>query len=140
MAKASSPVRLQENLMQAATLTGERFHRSASEQVEYWADIGRRVASVLDPDVLLSVSAGLARVKVEPIVGEPLDPDVIFQSLEAERKHGTLASAVSNSTVKYQASRSHPGYLERIQDDQIKVGQFQNGEFIITTELAVESA
>lgn len=140
MAKAASPVRLQENLMQSATLTGKRFHRSASEQVEYWADIGRRVASVLDPDVLLSISAGLARVKVEPIVGKPLDPDAIFQSLEAERKHGTLASAVTSSTVKYQASHSQPGYLERVQNDQVEIGQFQNGEFIVATELTVESA
>jgi hypothetical protein len=140
MAKAASPVRLQANLMQAATLTGERFHRSASEQVEYWADIGRRVASVLDPDVLLSVSAGLARLKVEPVVGEPLDPDAVFQSLEAERAHGTLASAVTSSTAKYQASHSHPGFLERIQDDQVEIGQFQNGQFIIAAELAVESA
>jgi len=35
MAKAISPVRLQDDLMQAAKLTGERFHRSSAEQIEY---------------------------------------------------------------------------------------------------------
>ena len=35
MAKAASPVRLQDELMQAATVTGARLHRSAAEQIEY---------------------------------------------------------------------------------------------------------
>ncbi|MCK5666750.1 MAG: hypothetical protein KAI17_24840, partial [Thiotrichaceae bacterium] len=39
MAKALSPVRLQDDLMKAAKLTGDRFHRSTAEQIEYWADI-----------------------------------------------------------------------------------------------------
>jgi hypothetical protein len=43
--RSDRPVRLQENLMQAAKLTGERFHRSTAEQIEYWADIGRKVST-----------------------------------------------------------------------------------------------
>ncbi len=39
MAKSASPIRLQEDLMQAAALTGERFHRSTAEQIEYWAEM-----------------------------------------------------------------------------------------------------
>ena len=53
--------------MQAAKLTGERFHRSAAEQIEYWADIGRKVSTVLDPDTLISITTGLAQVKVESV-------------------------------------------------------------------------
>ena len=140
MAKAASPIRLQQNLMQAATLTGERFHRSASEQIEYWADIGRSVSKVIDPDTLLSISSGLARVKVEPVLAEPIDPNAVFQVLEAERAHGTLAPAVTNSTLKYQASFSHPGQLERIQGGQVDIGQFKNGQFIVLNESSIESA
>jgi hypothetical protein len=135
MPKAVSPVRLQKDLMQAATLTGARYHRSAAEQVEYWAHLGRQVSAVLDPDVLISISTGLARVKVEPVFGEPVNPDVVFHSLEAERRRGTLAQTVTDSAIKYQASLTHPGYLERIgQDGNITVGQFKNGEFISVTE------
>lgn len=139
MAKAASPIRLQQDLMQAATLVGERFHRSASEQVEYWADIGRRISTVIDPDILLSITTGLSRIKVEPVLAEPVDPNAVFQSMEAERLHETLAPAVTNSAVKYQASLSHLGQLERIQDGQVDIGQFKNGEFIVSTELGVES-
>jgi len=88
MAKAVSPVRLQDDLMQAAKLTGDRFHRSTAEQIEYWADIGRKVSKVLDPDTLISISTGLTQLKVEPIYGKPIDPDDAFNLLETQRRQG----------------------------------------------------
>jgi len=135
MAKALSPVRLQDDLMQAAKLTGNRFHRSTAEQIEYWADIGRKVSKVLDPDTLISISTGLAQVKVEPIYGTPIDPDDVFNSLEAQRQQGTLTQAVTSSAIKYQSSLVHLGYLERIdQKGNVSVGQFKNGEFVTVDE------
>jgi hypothetical protein len=126
---------LQEELMQAAALTGERFHRSTAEQIEYWASIGRQVATLLNPDTLLSVAAGLARVRVEPIVGTPLDPDEVFRALEQERHQGTLTATVTSSAIRYQASRTHPGSLERIDPDgQIAIGHFKGGHFIPAAE------
>ena len=136
MAKALSPVRLQDDLMKAAKLTGERFHRSTAEQIEYWADIGRKVSKVLDPDTLISISTGLTRVKVEPIYGKPIDPDDLFNLLETQRQQGALTQAVTSSAIKYQSSLVHPGYLERIdQKGNVSVGQFKNGEFVIVDEL-----
>jgi hypothetical protein len=35
MAKAASPVRLDRNLMDSATIAAKQMHRSAAEQVEY---------------------------------------------------------------------------------------------------------
>ena len=135
MAKAASPVRLQEELMKAATHTGRRFHRSAAEQVEYWAEIGRRVADEIDPDALLAVTAGLARVSVEPVHGEPLSPDEVFTSLEAERGAGTLSRGVTGAAVRYQVSLVRPGYLERVdRDGQVTVGRFREGEFVAAPE------
>jgi len=137
MAKAMSAVRLQNDLMQAVKLTGERFHRSTAEQIEYWADIGRKVSTVLDPDTLLSISTGLTKVKVEPIYGKPIDPDEVFKSLDAQRQQGILTKAVTASALKYQSSLAQPGYLERIdQNGNVLVGQFKNGEFVSTEELA----
>ena len=131
MAKASSPIRLQDDLMKAAKLTGKRFHRSTAEQIEYWADIGRKVSTVLDPDTLISITTGLTQVKVEPIYGKPIDPDEVFNLLEAQRQQGSLTQVVTSSAIKYQSSLTHPGYLEQIdQDGNVLVGQFKNGEFI----------
>lgn len=136
MAKALSPVRLQDDLMQAAKLTGERFHRSTAEQIEYWADIGRKVSTVLDPDTLISIATGLTQVKVEPIYGKPIDPDDVFNLLEAQRQQGALTQAVTDSAIKYQSSLTQPGYLERIdQNGNVLVGQFKNGEFVSVDKL-----
>ncbi|WP_269617933.1 TA system antitoxin ParD family protein [Zhongshania sp. BJYM1] len=49
MAKAASPIRLQQDLMQAAESTAKRFHRSTAEQIEYWAELGRSVSSSINP-------------------------------------------------------------------------------------------
>ena len=131
MPKAASPVRLQQKLMQAAALTGARFHRSTAEQIEYWASLGQRVAAMLDPDVLLSIQAGMARVRVEPVVGRPLNPDEVFQGLEQQRRAGTLSDAVSSSRVRYQASSTHPGLLERLDSEGIiTLGRFEQGRFV----------
>jgi len=130
MAKAASPVRLQAELMQAASTAGQRQHRSAAEQVEYWAALGRSIAKVVDPDSLLAISTGLARLKIEPVDPPPIDPDAVFASLERDRETGTLADSIPAGTVRYQASVTHPGALEQITAaGRVSVGRFSNGKF-----------
>lgn len=131
MAKASSPVRLESNLMSAAALAGSTLHRSAAEQIEYWADLGRKVAKVVDPEVLLSVQAGLATLRVERTAPTPVDPDEVFAALDRERSSGALSEAIAAGTLRYQASASHPGLLEACYPDgRIEVGRFINGQFV----------
>lgn len=131
MAKAASPIRLQDELMQAAALAAERFHRSTAEQIEYWAEMGRNIDHMLNPDDLLAISAGLAKITVEPVTSTPVDPASIFQSLENDRASGMLPQTVTGSAIRYQASDTHPGYLEQIHPDgRIQTGKFQSGEFI----------
>lgn len=74
MAKSASPIRLLEELMQAAKVAVKRFHRSTAEQIEYWVDVGRQASGVIDPDVLLSLTSGLARIKVESVESRVIDP------------------------------------------------------------------
>jgi len=137
VAKAASPIRLQQDLMDNATVEGELFNRSAAEQVEYWAGIGRRLSNVVESDTLLSISAGLATVRVEPVETQPIEPDSIFNTLERQRESGALTEMIKqNGQPRYQASRQNPGYLERIEPDgQVVLGQFTNGVF---TSVSVE--
>lgn len=136
MTKAASPIRLQKELMQSATIAAALAHRSASEQVEYWAFLGRSIAKVLDTDSILAIRSGLAQVRVENIEAPVINPDVVFSALEEDRKLGILSEAVTDSSVRYQASRSHPGQLEKIDSDgKVTVGQFCNGNFTQTRDL-----
>ena len=131
MAKSASPVRLQEALMRSADLAGARHHRSAAQQIEYWASLGREVAALLDPDRLLAVQAGLARLHVEPVTAPSVIPQQVFAALEADRSSGVLANSVSSAPVRYQSCSSRPGYLERLDKDGSRsVGRFANGEFL----------
>jgi len=131
MAKAASPIRLQAELLQAATSAGKRLHRSAAEQIEYWASLGRGVAGVVTPDDLLAISTGLARLKVEPVEAPAIDPDEVFTALERDREAGILANSISDNPVRYQASTTNPGQLEQIAaDGRVTVGQFSQGEFV----------
>lgn len=131
MAKASSPIRLERDLMSAAAIAGSTLHRSAAEQIEYWADIGRKVAKIVDPQVLLAIQAGLATLRVEHLSPQPVDPDAVFAVLDRERKSGALSEAIAAGSVRYQASITHPGLLEACYPDgRIEVGQFANGQFV----------
>lgn len=130
MPKAASPIRLEQSLMEFAVTEAKISHRSAAEQVEYWADLGRRLSGLIESDTLLSISAGLARVRVEPVEPPSVAPATVFAELESDRNKGALSSTLTQAPSIYQASTSHPGYLECIEGGQKTVGQFKDGEFI----------
>ncbi|SEQ75684.1 ParD-like antitoxin of type II toxin-antitoxin system [Amphritea atlantica] len=141
MAKAHSPLRLEAQLVEKATLAGKQLHRSTAEQIEYWADIGRSVANVISPDTLMQVCAGLARVRIEPVVGPAVDPDVLFEALENDRTSGRLSDDITAASLRYQASASHPGLLEQIDSDgHVSLGQFRNGQFQVEKGLDTGAA
>ncbi|MEZ5529686.1 MAG: hypothetical protein R3E57_07090 [Porticoccaceae bacterium] len=130
MAKAKSPVRLDESLMSQASVAGAAFHRSAAEQVEYWASIGRAVAEVVDESSLISVLAGTARIKAEKIRAPRVAPEQVFNTLERMRESGELSRQISSAPVRYQASQQYPGFLEQIDSTgSVTVGKYQDGEF-----------
>lgn len=60
-----------------------------------------------------------------------INPDLVFSKLEDQRERGTLSASITRSSVKYQSSKTHPGYLERInKDGNIDIGQFKENTFI----------
>lgn len=133
MAKAASPIRLQQDLMDQASMEGKLNHRSAAEQAEYWMDIGRRISRLIKPETLLSISAGLATIHVEPVKTKAVSPETIFNNLERQRNEKMLNAMVTGAKQRYQASTQFPGFLERIEDELVTVGQFKDGEFVPTS-------
>ncbi|HEX4842410.1 MAG TPA: hypothetical protein VFV57_01970 [Limnobacter sp.] len=130
MAKAASPIRLQSALMENASVMGKLNHRSAAEQIEYWASIGQQVESLLNPQTLLELKAGLLQIRLEQVQTEAISPATVFANLAMQRSTGELPMAVASEGVRYQASTQHPGYLEKIDaSGKIRVGQFENGKF-----------
>lgn len=82
------------------------------------------------------MDAGLAVIKVVRVTGRPVDPDAVFAGVEAQRISGDLSQRVTSASPIYQASATHPGYLEQIdKDGNRSVGAFQNGVFMPIEEL-----
>lgn len=130
MVKAASPIRLQDALMKSALLSASLNHRSASEQIEHWASLGKKVEQLLDHETVLKINAGLARIRIEDVETAPLSTDAVFARLETQRQTAELSKNVTTSPVKYQASHTHTGLLQEIDaSGQVRVGIFENGQF-----------
>jgi len=86
-------------------------------------------------DLLKFRPANIEEQKRGDVVASAVDADVVFCLLEADRQSQKLSKDITDSTVRYQISRTHPGLLERIdQDGHITQGTFKNGVFIPITK------
>lgn len=125
----SKPLRLEQGLVSSATEAAQRQKRSVPRQIEYWAELGRSVEHLIDLDTLAAVEQGLARLVVEMAPSETVTSADVFADLESARRAGTLR--VAEGRVRYQASRSRPGLLERLHPDGTRVvGRFSLGQFV----------
>ncbi len=126
MMSGHGPVRLDPDLMEDATREAKRQHRSTRKQIEYWVALGRAVDGSVSREQAVGLRSGLLAV-MAPDVG-PVEVDEVFAELEQRRP--TLAGQVTRASVRYQASRAHPGLLERIgPDGRVTLGQFEHGQF-----------
>jgi hypothetical protein len=130
---ATSPLRLDSDLIAAAKREGSIKKRSVPKQIEYWADLGKAVEHVLDYNDIFAVIQGLKKIKVEPVKSSAVDPSDIFNSLEDSRKSKNLAEKVTSAAVYFEASRKRPGLLDKVNTatGERQTGKFCNGEFKI---------
>tara|TARA_R110001592_G_scaffold91754_3_gene268217 strand:- start:3965 stop:4378 length:414 start_codon:yes stop_codon:yes gene_type:complete len=129
MAKHTA-IRLENSLMLAAKNAAVVHKRTAVEQIEYWAELGRNISRFVDPEALIACSSGLAELKVEKVDAKPINPMDVFNNLELKRNSGELASSITTTAFRYKASDDYFGMLERIDEKgQIKIGTFKNGVF-----------
>jgi hypothetical protein len=127
----TSPIRLNPSLIAAAEREGVVQKRSTPKQIEYWADLGRAVEHVIDFSDVLAVRQGLKRLKLENVESVTVDPEDVFADLEKRAQVGSLADDVTASAVYFEASKGHPGLLDRVDltTGSRQTGQFRNGAF-----------
>ena len=126
----ASPLRLDTALVRAASAAARIHKRSVPRQIELWAEIGRTVEKAVSAEDLLAIREGLARIVLER-GSAAVEPDDIVADLERARRSGALADRVCETAVRYQASPTRPGLLERIGADGGRTaGRFVDGEFV----------
>lgn len=128
---ATSPIRLNPSLIAAAEREGMVQKRSTPKQIEFWADLGRAVEQVIDLSDVLAIRQGLKRLKLEHVESVTVDPDDLFNDLEERSQTGSLSDDVTESAVYFEASKGHPGLLDRVDlaTGSRQTGQFRNGAF-----------
>ena len=127
----SSPLRLDAALVRQAKATARLYKRSLPRQIEYWAELGRAMESMLTQEQLIAIREGLARIVVDPTESVPVSSDEVFGDIERRRADEVLSKSTTGAKVRYQTSDSHPGRLERISTDGTRAeGVFEDGHFV----------
>ncbi len=131
MKPVKSALRLDPDLVHEAEMEALLHKRTTPKQIEYWAELGRKVSEMIDPVDLISVAQGFAQIKITEKASYALDSAQIFNRVEDERAAGYLNDKVTSAVVSYEVDSVRPGLLIRINKDGSKdPGHFKNGKFI----------
>ena len=127
----SSPLRVNDNLFQDAEIEGSIMNRSTAKQVEFWAELGKRVAQSVTPSDMLALLQGIAHVRVELPDSQPVNPEVVFAAVDKASAAGTFGQQITRGGLYYEASKNRPGLLDRVMPDGSRLtGRFNNGSFV----------
>ena len=130
MKPAKSALRLNPDLVHEAEMEALIHKRTPPKQIEYWAEIGKKISEMISLEDLTAVAQGLAELEVKPKISYPLDADAVFDQVEEARASGYLAGQVTGAKVSYETDPKSPGVLIRINVDGSRDhGHFKNGVF-----------
>lgn len=134
--RLSPSIRLDQDLVTAAKTEGALNTRSAPEQIQFWARIGKAIQGSLTSNDLLSLIAGTVNVKLVPKEAPYIDPMSILDEPNAGAANHRTQVLAMKPGYAYQASSLHPGKLEKVYPDgRIEFGLFENGQFVAEGQL-----
>ena len=115
------PVKISDELVLDARLTGEIAERSIAGQIEFWAQLGRAIEPLLDGAHALALrQAGTVRPMSECL--QAVDTDAGRQRVTDYLK--------GQPFPHYQPAPDRPGLLVRIESDGTQtIGRFVNRQF-----------
>jgi hypothetical protein len=128
---ATRSLRIDENLVLEAQRQAKIQHRSINGQVEYWAKLGKAVASKISAADAFAVSQGLKELHLTPVNSRSVDPGTVLEELESDRNTGFSHKPITSAPFYFEMSAAHPGFLDKVnrKTGERQTGQFQNGLF-----------
>lgn len=125
----STPLRVSDALFEDAEAEGSLMNRSAAKQVEFWAELGKRVAYSISPADMLALMQGIAEVQVEIASPDRVDPTQLFETVNNTIEK--LGNKITQGRVYFEASITKSGFLDKVMPDgQRQTGRFENGLFV----------
>ncbi len=129
---ATKSLRIDEALILQAQRHSKVEHRSINSQIEYWAKLGKAIASKISTADAFAVTQGIKEIRLEvPAQNLVINPDNVLRELEFDRKKGFADKPVTSAPYYFEASISKPGLLDRVntRTGEREAGMFQNGQF-----------
>lgn len=129
----ASPVKVGDELAEAARETAELANRSIAKQIEHWARIGRAVEKLIKTDDVLALKAHLAHPSDADKLREARAALVRLTEALVERTDRDAARALIFSTggPVYEAVPSRPDRVAQVWPDGRKlIGRFEGEEFV----------
>jgi hypothetical protein len=116
----SQPVKLSDDLVLDARLTGAITERSIAGQIEFWSKLGRAVEPLLQGVQLMA----LARA------GAALPLSALLDSVDSHEGRQRVARHLQTLPFPHYEASATPGLLVRIEADGTRTeGRFVNREF-----------
>ena len=134
----AQPVKLSDDLIEAARSTAEDASRSLAGQIEHWASIGRAVEGLLtSSDIHTLKRANSVREKETPYVGQI--NDIVNALAEAVGAGGSraLSERIARvDSVRYGTDPAFPGLMVRVDANGTKTpGRFVGRTFMPLAEV-----
>ncbi len=124
-------LRIDENLVNQAKRQAKVQHRSINGQIEYWATLGKAIASKISTADAFAVTQGLKEIRLEPAENIFIDPETVRNELEKDRAKGFSGKPVTSAPFYFETSVNHPGFLDKVETvtGARQTGKFHNGTF-----------
>jgi hypothetical protein len=128
---ATRSLRIDESLVIQAQRHARVEHRSINGQVEYWAKLGKAIASKISMADAFAVIQGLKEIHLENPKSIPIDTETVLKTLEADRAQGFSDKPITSAPFYFEASIRKPGFLDKVDTvtGERQTGRFQNGNF-----------
>lgn len=133
------PVKLSDNLVNAARAAAPLAHRSLAAQVEHWAALGRAIEASLTLDQSTLLKRAIQEPAASPYAPTPeavyrTVADALDRSLTADFRDAVRAEMVSSPRPTFGTHESYPGYLvRRDPDGTLTPGRMENRTFVPIT-------
>ncbi len=128
---ATRSLRIDESLVIQAQRHARVEHRSINGQVEFWAKLGKAIASKISMADAFAVIQGLKEIHLENPKSIPIDTETVLKTLEADRAQGFSDKPITSAPFYFEASIRKPGFLDKVDTvtGERQTGRFQNGNF-----------
>lgn len=117
----SQPVKVSDDLVLDARLTGAVAERSIAGQIEYWARLGRAIEPILRNDQALALRKQ----------GDAIPLWKVLKEVSTEAGRARVAQYLASQPYPHFEASGKPGYIVRIEADGTRTtGRFINRKFV----------